>query len=378
MAEGTELAKAYIQIIPSADGMKGNLEKIMNPEAESAGKSAGSKLSSALGSAAKVGVASVAALGTTIAASGKALVSAAGDVAVYGDNIDKMSQKLGISAEAYQEWDFIAQHSGTSMDSLKTSFKTLATQAQSGSAEFEKLGISLKDASSMSTEDLFSAVVSGLQGMEEGTERTAIASKLLGKGAVELGALLNTSAEDTEAMRNQVHELGGVMSNEAVKSAAAYQDSLQNMQVSMDGLKNNMMATFLPSLTTMMDGIAQIVSGDNSGLAVVSKGITDFVNNISNMAPKIMQTGISLLEAFGKAILDNLPMVIESAVPIIMSLADGIIQNLPTILEVGLQVIVELANGLAQSLPTLLPTLVDVVLSIAENLINNVDLLIDA
>lgn len=373
----SEIAKAYVQIVPSAEGISGSISNVLNPEAEKAGASAGSKLSGAFGTAAKVGAASVAVIGTAIVASGKALVSAAGDVAVYGDNIDKMSQKLGISAEAYQEWDFIAQHSGTSMESLKTSFKTLATQAQSGSAEFEKLGISLEDASSMSTEDLFSAVISGLQGMEEGTERTAIASKLLGKGAVELGALLNTSAADTEAMRNQVHELGGVLSNEAVKAAAAYQDSLQNMQVSMDGLKNNMMATFLPSITSMMDGIAQIVSGDDSGLALVSQGITDFIDNIISMAPKLIEVGATLLTTLATAIIDNLPTLLESAVPIIMSIAEGIVQNLPKILEVGLQVILQIAMGIAQALPTMIPQIVEVVLTIVDTLIQNVDLLID-
>ena len=38
----TELAKAYVQIIPSADGIKGKITEALGGEAGSAGKSAGS------------------------------------------------------------------------------------------------------------------------------------------------------------------------------------------------------------------------------------------------------------------------------------------------------------------------------------------------
>lgn len=122
----------------------------------------------------------------------------------------------------------------------------------------------------MSQEELFNATIAGLQNVENETERTYLAGQLLGRGATELGALLNTSAEDTEAMRQQVHDLGGVMSDEAVKSAAAYQDSLQNMQVAFGGLKNNLISGFMPSITTVMDGLAAIFSGDKSGINKVS------------------------------------------------------------------------------------------------------------
>lgn len=37
----TELAKAYVQIVPSAEGMKGMITKEIGGEADSAGKSAG-------------------------------------------------------------------------------------------------------------------------------------------------------------------------------------------------------------------------------------------------------------------------------------------------------------------------------------------------
>ena len=379
----TEVARAVVTIVPSMEGAQKSITEQLTGAASSAGDKAGNTAGSAFGGGLKkglavAGAATAAVAGATVAA-GKAFMDAAGDVAAYGDNIDKMSQKVGISAEAYQEWDFIAQHSGTSMESLKTSFKTMANAAQDGKEEFKTLGLSLDEVKNMSTEDLFSAVISGLQGMEEGTERTAVASALLGKGATELGALLNTSAADTEAMRQQVHDLGGVMSNEAVKDAAAYQDSLQNLQTGLTGLKNNMIAEFLPGVTTVMDGLTAIVSGDSEGgLAMVDQGINDFVTNLTELAPQMFEVGASILESFTTAIIDNLPELMEAGLPIIMQLVEAIIDNLPALIEAAVEIVAMIAESIGENLPTLIPAAVDAILTIVEGLIDNIDMLIDA
>ena len=102
-------------------------------------KSAGSGFGSALATSARVGLTAVTAVGTAVAVAGTRFVDGASDVAQYGDNIDKMSQKLGISAEAYQEWDAVMQHSGASIESLQPAMKALATQAQTGNEAFQQL-----------------------------------------------------------------------------------------------------------------------------------------------------------------------------------------------------------------------------------------------
>ena len=338
-----------------------------------------SKVGSVAKGAMGAAVAGVGALAAGVGIVSTKFVHATADVAEYGDNIDKMSQKMGLTAEAYQEWDAVMQHSGTSMESMKASMKTLANAAETGNEAFEKIGITQQDLANMSQQDLFEATIAGLQNIEDTTERTYLAGKLLGKGATELGALLNTSAEDTQAMRDRVRELGGVMSDEAVKASAAFQDQLQDMQTAFQGLSRNMTAEFLPSVTEVMSGLTEIFGGNSDkGLAMISSGVTKLADDIAAAIPQIAQTGTKILEALTTAIIQNLPMLLRAAMDIVKELSNYIIQNLPMLIKVGLEILVELAQGIAQSLPTLIPQVVDVVLEIVDTLLDNIDMLIDA
>ena len=100
-------------------------------------------------------------------------------VAKYGDHIDKTSQKMGLAAKSYQEWAFIAEHNGTSIDGLTTSMRTLANQAATNKDAFESLGMSFEDVQKMSQEELFENTIRALQNVEDTAERTRIASASL-------------------------------------------------------------------------------------------------------------------------------------------------------------------------------------------------------
>lgn len=364
-------------------------------EMEKAEKHSG-KLGEALKEGVKKGAEVAAAAVTAMAAAASAavagIVNAAGATAEYGDNIDKMSQKLGMSSDAYQEWDFIMQHSGSDIDKMTTSMKKLAEEVQEptekSTAAFEKLGISIEQAKNMSQEDLFSATITALQSMESGTERTALATDLLGKSAMDLGALLNTSAEETEAMRQQVHELGGVMDEEAVGTAAAYQDSLQNVKTAISGVTRSIGADFMPSMIQIMNSVSQIAMGNLNAIKGAELGVDRFVDTIgktaqkltqtaqrilpvivdaiSKMLPSLLNAGLEIVKSLGSAILRNLPMLLRTAQTIIMNLASALLGELPRLIRVGLGVIAELAKGIADALPTLVPTIIDIALEIVD------------
>lgn len=327
-----------------------------------------SSFGSGLASAAKAAAAGLAAVTAAAGAMVGAVVKGVSSVAEYGDNIDKMSQKLGMSAEAYQEWDFIMQHCGTSIESMQSSMKTLASAAEKGNKAFSQLGMSQDEIAGMSQEDLFSATIAALQNVSDETERTYLAGQLLGRGATELGPLLNTSAEDVEAMRQQVHELGGVMSNESVAASAAFQDSLQNLQTGIQGLGRGALADFLPAVTEVMDGLTALISGDDSGLALISQGLEDFTANLSGVIPTLLETGGEIVQSLLGAITENLPQVVESGAGVLMEFVNGVVGMLPQLAETALELITTLASGIAGALPELVPSIVDVVLQIVETL----------
>lgn len=334
-------------------------------DSEGKAKSFASRLKGGLATAGKVGAAAVGAVTVATAAMGAAVVKQTGEIAAYGDNIDKMSQKMGMSAEAYQEWDAIMQHSGTSIDSMQAGMKTLASAAETGNKAFEKLGMSQEEIANMSQEELFGATITALQNVESETERTYLAGQLLGRGATELGALLNTSAEDTEKMRQTVHDLGGVMSDEAVKASAAYQDSLQDMQTSLSGLKRGIISDFLPSLTGVMDGLTMIFSGDTEGgLGKVKEGISVFIENLQEAIPRLLEIGGSILSALYQAIMDNLPQIIEGGTVLIVNLITGLIQALPELIPAVVTLVATVVRTLWEHFPEIVQAGRDAVASL--------------
>lgn len=363
------------------------------------------KLGKGLGTAAKVGATAIGATAAAGAAAVGSIVKLSNSTAEYGDNIDKASQKLGISAEGYQKWDAVLQHSGTSIDQVSVGFKTLAKGIQDGSKSqveaFQKLGLSQEELANMSTEDAFQAVIGKLQGMEEGTERTALATTLLGKAGMNLGALLNTSAKDTKDMMDRVEELGGVMSNKAVKDSARFEDSLQDMQTGIDGVKRKIGAEFLPTLSDMMDGVSDIFAGDEEqGISKLTDGIENFINKIGELLPKVANIAMPILTSLADGIIQNLPMLMQvgtdiltslvsyaaEALPqvvsmlpgILMTLIQAVIDSLPSILQSLVVLLQSVAQMLIDNLPVLLPFIIDSIVDVVDMILDNLDLFIEA
>lgn len=345
---------------------------------------------------ASVGVQALSSVTTGVIDMSKAFANSVSELASYGDHIDKQSQKMNMSAQAYQEWDAIMQHSGTTIDSMQMSMKTLANAADSDNEAFSRLGMNLDDVKAMSSEDLFAATITALQNVENETERTAIASDLLGRGATELGALLNTSAEDTEKMRQRVHELGGVMSDDAVKASAQFKDSMQDMKTAMGGLKRGIQTDFLPAFTDVIDGLTKIFAGEEGGEDLVTSGITHISENLGKAAeklkpvikrvgssvigivkanvpklikgfiedlPKLISEAGGLFASFGTAVIDGLPQLADAAFTAVSSFAGYLRENLPQLIPQGVNAMVEFAKGITnpESLKKLADAAFDVV-----------------
>lgn len=105
----TELAKAYVQIVPSAQGISGSIQKVLDPEASVAGESFGGKL---VGTIKKV--LATAAIGkalSTAISEGAALEQSLGGIeTLFKESADKVKanaaqayKTAGMSANEYME-----------------------------------------------------------------------------------------------------------------------------------------------------------------------------------------------------------------------------------------------------------------------------------
>lgn len=328
----------------------------------------GSKLSglgSKLGAVAKAAGVAMAALGAAAVAAGKKVAEAASQVADYGDNVDKMSQKIGISAAEYQKLSYVFERSGTDIDNLQAGMKTLSSviiDAGNGSAAAaEKLaavGISLEEINGLSQEDQLNLVITRLQEMGEGSERTAAATDLLGRSATDMAAVLNMSAEETAKLKKEAEDYGMVMSDDAVKASAAFKDSLTKMKGTISGVKNALVGQLLPGMTEVMDGFSDLVAGNEKGAARIQKGLDSIIKNLSDMIPK----AVKILQALTEALVKNAPQIIKA-------LGESIVAALPEIVPALLETIVQVGKILAELVPDLIVTVVDVLASHAGDIL---------
>ena len=349
---GTNLGTAYVQIVPSAQGISGSIQNVMSGEATAAGGKAGGVFSKLFSSkVAKGAMIAGAAIATGVGVGTAALKKGIQETAAYGDNVDKMSQKIGFTTDEYQKWDYVLQRAGTDIQKMQPAMKTLSTQAQSNSAAFQELGISQEQLKNMSPGELFSETVKKLSSMENQTERTALASKLLGRGATELGPLFNEGSEAIEEQMAIAEKYGMIMPEEAVKASAAFQDSVTTMQMTMTGLKNRMMSEFLPAATQITDGLGKMFAGDMSGADDVAQGIIGIANKIGEMAPVIWEAAKRIGGQLIEGIMSNSGQIGQKAVEIIGKLIVGLVTHLPQILAAGVKLIGGLAKGLINAMP---------------------------
>ena len=366
--EHIEVAKAYVTIVPSLEGSQKTISEELgvatSEAAKSAGEQSGADFSNALATGIKasaaVVAAAVAAVTAAAVATGKAFIEAANDVSEWGDTVDKESQKMNMSAQGYQEWAFILEHAGASIEGMKTSMKKLTVAAEEGNDAFAALGISEEQLAAMSPEETWNATIEALQNVTDEGERTALANQLLGKGAVELAPLFNMTAEETEALKTQVNELGGVMSDDAVKAAAEYQDELQNMKVALTGVKNNMMSQFLPGMSQVMKGLSLVFSG-NGGIEEIKEGLNEVIGKITELAPQFLEIAqvivLAVLDGFGPM----LPVMAEAIFSFLGQALMTVTSLIPQLLPVITTGIQGVLSAVFQCLPLILTSLMTLI-----------------
>lgn len=238
-----------------------------------------------------------------VAAAGAAIYGIASNAAAATDRVDKMSQKIGISREAYQELDFICSQSGTSVDGLQAGMKTLTTAIDSNSESLVRLGVATTDANGnlRSQEDVLFDTLSALQSVENQTEKARLASELFGRSGTELMPLLNGAAGSIENMKEQAHELGLVLSDDAIDSGVQMTDMIDQLKRSFGSVTTQIGVSLMPIIMQLgsfiIDNMPIIQEVLSNVFAVLAFVVQSAVNSISNI--------ITWLQSFVDACFSN-------------------------------------------------------------------------
>lgn len=305
---------------------------------------------------------------------GAEIVNTAKAAAAYADDINTMATVTGVSTEKLQEMRYMADLVDVSVETITGSMtkleKTMYSAANGNEAAiklFKDLKVSVTDANGdlRDNEDVFAEVIGKLGEMENETERDAVAMSILGKSAKDLNPLIAAGADEIKNLSDEAHQMGYVLSDEALDGLNALNDTLDRLNAVTEGVKNQIGAMVAPILngflSPLLEQFAKIPEAAESG------GISGVVGVFTNMVQSILLT-----------LQENAPAIAAAGAELLISVANGILTNLPLLLSVATTLILTFATDIGQALPDLIPTIVDVMLQIVDVLIDNVDLLVDA
>lgn len=299
-----------------------------------------------LGKAGKVAAGAAAAVGTAIIGTGTALVGMANDASKTADEIDKASSRMNIGAESYQELKYAAEQCGVEMATMERAAKKL-------------------EGTDMNFDDAIASI------MELGTEeeRSAKAVELFGKNvAYNLSPLLAQSTEEFNGLTQRAHDLGLVMSDDAVEMGTKYNDLTSDLQKSFEMLKTNLGSALFPVLNSVIEKLIEFMPtlqaiGEKLG-PIASEFIEKLVPPLADLSAELLPI---LLDSVG----DIIPMladIVSSIVPTLIQLFSQLTPVLVKVVSDILPILMNLLNLVLPIISTLL-TLLSPILSVVLQLL---------
>lgn len=182
----------------------------------------------------------------------------------FGDELGKLSQKLGISSTELSGLAYAGDLAGLSLQQMANGYKRLAQsmfEAQDVTSEqagyFRALGIEVTDTNGKlkSTEQVMYELADVFKDMEDGPEKTAIAMKLLGKAGVDMIPALNQGSEALKKFKEEAAEFGAVWNKEQSRQAEEYNDNITRLGKAVEGLFTRIAQMLLPSLISLTEAL---------------------------------------------------------------------------------------------------------------------------
>ena len=193
----------------------------------------------------------------------------ASDAASFADDLLTQSQITGLSTQTLQELGYASAFVDvevTTMTSAMTKMIRNMSDAQNGSetaaAKFRALGVSITDGSGhlKTSEQMFYEVIDALGEMSNETERDAASMEIFGRSAQQLNPLIEAGSGRLAELKQEAHDTGNVLSDDAVRSLGELMDALDRM--------NNEANTATLLLGATLAPAAQIVAEAFSDLPV--------------------------------------------------------------------------------------------------------------
>lgn len=400
-----ELAKAYVQIIPSAEGIKGKLTEAMGGEAESGGKESGSKFSSAFGAAAKVGLAAIGAAGALVKSSVSAFAeyeqlvggvetlfgNSAATVQRYAENAYKTA---GLSANQYMETvtsfsasllsslggDTLqasyyadqairdmsdnANKMGTSMESIQNAYQGFAKQNYT-MLDNLKLGYG-------GTKTEMARLITDAEGLNSSFKATRDENGNLAMSFNDIVQAIHIVQDEMGITGTTAREAGETISGSLGALSAAWENlvtGFSNPDADLGALIGDVVSTAETALGNLLPVVVQALGGLADAVAQVAPIISAKLPGlIQQVLPPLLSAAASLLSGLVSA-LPGLLSVLGQTIPMVVeTIKSGLSSALPELIPAGISVITTLATSIAGSLPELIPVAVDAILSLVDTL----------
>ena len=279
-----------------------------------------------MGKAGKVAAGAAAAIGTAIVGAGTAMVGMANDASQMADQIDKASTRMGIGTDEFQELQYAAEQCGVQMETLESAAKKLE-----------------------GTDMNFDEAINQIMSLQTAEERSAMAADLFGeKLAYTLSPMIEQSGEDFDGLRKRAHELGLVMSEEAVKTGTEYGDLSSDLQKSFGMLKTNLGSALFPVLNSVIKKLIEFMPKLQEIGQRIGPIASDFIDKL---IPPLAELAGTLLPVLLSAIGEIIPLladIVSSIVPVLVSLFTELT---PILVQIIQDVLPVFANILSMILP---------------------------
>lgn len=402
----TELAKAYVQIIPSAVGIQGRIKKEIEPEADSAGSSFGGKM---VGMIKKVIAA--AAIGKALSASiseGAALEQSLGGIeTLFKDSADKVKanaakayQTAGMSANDYME--LTTSFSASLLSSLAGDTSKAADVADMAMVDMSdnanKMGTNMEDIKNAyqgfakQNYTMLDNLKLGYGGTKSEMERLlADAQKISGveyniDNLSDVYSAIHVIQGQLDITGTTAKEAATTISGSFNQMKAAAKNVMGEIALGMDvGPALNELAntiiTFavgnlLPAVWNVISALPSAIITFVTALgpqlfAAVSGLIPQIASGITTGIPTLYQSAMQLMDQFNIGIQEQLPILLQKGVDFITNIVNGILQNLPQVITMAGNVITYFANTIISMLPTILSAGARLLLRLVNGIINN-------